>query len=108
MTQTLDRDGIAARIPHQGAMCLLERLEAWDAQTIHCSTATHRDAANPLRTEGGLLAPCAIEYAAQAMALHGGLIAPPGQPPSAGYIASTRNVRMHRLTLHDAPAPLHL
>jgi len=105
---TLDRAGIAARIPHQGAMCLLERLEAWDAQTIHCSTATHRDAANPLRTAAGLLAPCAIEYAAQAMALHGGLTAAPGQPPSAGYIASTRNVRLHRLHLHDAPAPLHL
>lgn len=108
MITTLDRDGIAARIPHQGTMCLLDRLEAWDALTIHCSTRTHQDPANPLRTARGLLAPCAIEYAAQAMALHGGLTAAPDQPPSAGYIASTRNVRLHRLSLHDAPTPLHL
>lgn len=108
MSFTLDRDGIAARIPHQGRMCLLDRLEAWDAQTIHCTSHTHQDADNPMRTATGLLAPCAIEYAAQAMALHGGLTAAPGQPPSAGYIASTRNVRLHRLSLHDAPAPLHL
>lgn len=105
---TLDRDGIAARIPHGGAMCLLERLEAWDAGQLHCTTATHRDPANPLRTAGGLLAPCAIEYAAQAMALHGGLLAAQGQSPSAGFIASVRSVRLHRARLDDAPAPLHL
>ena len=91
--QTLDRAGIAERIPHRGSMCLLEKLESWDAQRIHCSTTTHRDADNPLRTAGGLLAPNAIEYAAQAMALHGGLTASAGQAPSAGYLASVRTVR---------------
>jgi len=91
--QTLDRAGIAQRIPHQGSMCLLEKLESWDAQRIHCSTMTHRDASNPLRTASGLLAPNAIEYAAQAMALHGGLTASAGQAPSAGYLASVRSVR---------------
>ena len=91
--RTLDRAGIEARIPHRGSMCLLEKLEAWDAQRIHCSTLTHRDPGNPLRTASGLLAPNAIEYAAQAMALHGGLTAGAGQAPSAGYLASVRNVR---------------
>lgn len=108
---TLDRAGIAARIPHRGAMCLLDRLEAWDAQRIHCSTHTHRDAHNPLRTASGLLAPCAIEYAAQAMALHGGLLAAPaadGHAPSAGYLASARGVQLHRMRLDDAAAPLHV
>jgi len=91
--QTLDRAGIEARIPHRGSMCLLEKLEGWDAQRIHCSTRTHRDADNPLRTASGLLAANAIEYAAQAMALHGGLTASAGQAPSAGYLASVRSVR---------------
>lgn len=91
--QTLDRAGIAERIPHRGNMCLLEKLESWDAHQIHCSTTTHRDASNPLRTASGLLAPNAIEYAAQAMALHGGLTASAGQAPSAGYLASVRTVR---------------
>ena len=91
--QQLDRDGIARRIPHSGSMCLLERLERWDADAIHCSTTTHTHADNPLRTAGGLLAPNAIEYAAQAMALHGGLLAPEGAEPSAGFLASARGVR---------------
>ena len=91
--QTLERDGIAQRIPHRGSMCLLERLEGWDAETIRCSTTTHRQADNPLRTASGLLAPNAIEYAAQSMALHGGLLASEGATPSAGFLASTRGVR---------------
>ncbi|OUM01862.1 hydroxymyristoyl-ACP dehydratase [Variovorax sp. JS1663] len=92
--QQLDRAGIARLIPHSGSMCLLERLESWDAQHIHCSTGSHREADNPLRTAGGLLSPNAIEYAAQAMALHGGLIAKEGSEPSAGFLASARNVRL--------------
>ena len=108
--QTLDRDGIAALIPHSGAMCLLARLEAWDAQRIVCAASNHRDAGHPLRTRSGLLAPCAIEYAAQAMALHGALIgqaagAPgtPGTPATPGYLASARGVRLHVLRLDDLP-----
>lgn len=106
--RTLDRDGIAQRIPHRGSMCLLERLESWDAQRIHCSTATHREPANPLRTARGLLAPNAIEYAAQAMALHGGLIASEGQAPSAGYLASVRQVRFGVSRLDDVAGALQV
>lgn len=107
--QALDRAGIEARIPHRGSMCLLEKLESWDTQRIHCSTTTHRDGANPLRTASGLLAPNAIEYAAQAMALHGGLTASAGQAPSAGYLASVRSVRFgtDRLDLVEGALQVH-
>jgi predicted hotdog family 3-hydroxylacyl-ACP dehydratase len=106
--QTLDRAGIARRIPHSGSMCLLERLEGWDADEIRCSTTTHRLADNPLRTAGGLLAPNAIEYAAQAMALHGGLLAAEGSTPSAGFLASARNVRMSVARLDDVEGALQV
>jgi predicted hotdog family 3-hydroxylacyl-ACP dehydratase len=106
--QTLDRAGIALRIPHSGSMCLLERLEGWDADEIRCSTTTHRLADNPLRTAGGLLAPNAIEYAAQAMALHGGLLAAEGNTPSAGFLASARNVRMAVARLDDIEGALQV
>jgi len=106
--QTLDRAGIAARIPHSGSMCLLERLDGWDAEVIRCSTATHRLVDNPLRTAGGLLAPNAIEYAAQAMALHGGLLAAEGSTPSAGFLASARNVRLAVARLDDIEGALHV
>ena len=106
--QTLDRAGIAQRIPHSGSMCLLERLESWDADAIHCSTTTHAQDDNPLRTESGLLAPNAIEYAAQAMALHGGLLAADGSTPSAGFLASARNVKLAVARLDDIDGALQV
>jgi predicted hotdog family 3-hydroxylacyl-ACP dehydratase len=105
---TLDRAGIAARIPHRGSMCLLDRLVHWTQDGIDCRGVSHRDADNPLRSAGGLLAPCAIEYAAQAMALHGSLVAPAGDAPRPGYLASVRQVRMSVATLHDVPGELQV
>jgi predicted hotdog family 3-hydroxylacyl-ACP dehydratase len=103
---TLDHDGIAARIPHQGRMCLLERLLGWSADEIRCRIVDHADPQHPLRSPGGLLAPVAIEYAAQAMALHGALAAPTGSAPRPGFLASARQVRLHVPRLDEAPGPL--
>ena len=106
MTQptTLDRDGIAARIPHHGRMCLLASVEAWDADAIRCRATGHRDADNPLRDADGLPATSAIEYAAQAMAVHGALLADTGDAPRAGFLASVRGVEIavERLDLVSA------
>jgi predicted hotdog family 3-hydroxylacyl-ACP dehydratase len=102
---TLARDGIAALIPHSGTMCLLARLLDWNAQRIVCVATNHRDADHPLRTRSGLWSSCAIEYAAQAMALHGALIgAQAGSAALPGYLASARGVRLHLLRLDDLPA----
>ncbi|KVG55812.1 hotdog family protein [Burkholderia territorii] len=94
---TLDRAWIAAHIPHDGAMCLLDRVEAWDAARIRCSATSHRDPRNPLRSHGRLASVCGIEYAAQAMAVHGALLSTQCAQtefarPRAGYLASMRNV----------------
>ena len=106
---TLDHAGIARLIPHSGSMCLLERLDAWDLQQIRCRATSHRDPANPLRTASGLLAPCAIEYAAQAMALHGALIGQEaGNAERPGFLASARGVQLHRLRLDDLPGTLDI
>ena len=109
MSRTLDHAGIARLIPHSGTMCLLDTLDDWDLDGIRCRALSHRDALNPLRTASGLLAPCAIEYAAQAMALHGALIgAEAGTAASPGYLASARQVQLHRLRLDDLPEALHI
>lgn len=95
---TPDRAWIAAHIPHDGAMCLLDRVDAWDALRIRCSATSHRDPHNPLRSQGRLASVCGIEYAAQAMAVHGALLgtqqAEHTEPtrPRVGYLASVRNV----------------
>jgi predicted hotdog family 3-hydroxylacyl-ACP dehydratase len=108
--QRLERDGIAALIPHSGGMCLLQHLDAWDEQRIVCFAANHREPGHPLRTRRGLLAPAAIEYAAQAMALHGALVGQAaGAPASPGFLASARSVGLHVLRLDDLSAePLRI
>ena len=73
MIGLLDKAAIAALIPHAGAMCLLDAVLAWDATTIACVASSHRSPANPLAGERRLDAVCGVEYAAQAMAVHGGL-----------------------------------
>jgi len=70
----MNHDAICAHLPHAGRMCLLERLESWDGDSITCIATSHRDADNPLRRGGHLHAVAGVEYAAQAMALHGNLL----------------------------------
>lgn len=106
--QTLDRAGIARRIPHSGTMCLLDRLESWSTDAIHCTTSSHTSPDNPLRTASGLLAPNAIEYAGQAMALHGGMLAAEGSVPSAGFLVSARNVKTATERLDTLTGLLHV
>jgi predicted hotdog family 3-hydroxylacyl-ACP dehydratase len=62
-------------IPHAGTMCLLDAVQAWDASTIHAISAGHARSDNPLRGEHGLHAVHLAEYGAQAMAVHGALLA---------------------------------
>lgn len=105
---TLDHAGIAARVPHAGAMCLLERLVAWEADRVHCIATGHGAADHPLRSASGLLVTAGIEYAAQAMALHGALVAPPEGSPTPGFLASVRGVTTQVLRLDDIEGPLHV
>jgi predicted hotdog family 3-hydroxylacyl-ACP dehydratase len=91
----LGRERIAACIPHSGAMCLLDEVIAWDATRIRCTATSHRNPNNPLRTRGRLAAICGIEYAAQAMAVHGGLLGAAGSGrPRVGFLTSVRGVEV--------------
>jgi predicted hotdog family 3-hydroxylacyl-ACP dehydratase len=113
----MGRDGIAARIPHAGTMCLLDRLIAWDDARITCEADSHRSPDHPLRSASGLLIGAAIEYAAQAMALHGALLGErlaasaagsSTEPPKPGFLASARGVDFSRWRLDDLAGPLRI
>lgn len=104
----LDQRWIAARIPHSGAMCLLDTVLAWDNTHIHCTATSHRDAANPLRSHGKLAAVCGVEYAAQAMAVHGALRDAAQARPRAGFLASVRSVEAHVARLDTIDTPLDI
>ena len=94
---------LAGLIPHSGAMCLLDGVLEWDGERVKCMAQTHHDAANPLRRGDGLYAITAVEYAAQAMAVHGALTQAVGDRPRAGYLAALRDVvcRVPRLDTLD-------
>ena len=83
---------IADLIPHSGTMCLLDGVVRWDAKRILCMSRSHHAADNPMRAAGKLPALCGIEYAMQAMAVHGGLVGNIDGRPRAGYLASLRDV----------------
>ncbi len=96
-----DHDWIASRIPHKANMCLLDRVIGWNETQIFCRAKSHRFPDNPLRQEGMLGITTGIEYAAQAMAVHGALLAGNEESPAAGYLTSVRNVRWKRSRLDD-------
>ena len=104
----LDRTWIASRIPHRHRMCLLESVLEWDEAHVVCRATSHRDVDNPLRAHGRLGVACGIEYAAQAMAVHGALLAAENAPARIGYLTSVREVALHVSRLDDVVADLEI
>jgi predicted hotdog family 3-hydroxylacyl-ACP dehydratase len=110
----LNRTWIERNIPHRGRMCLLDEVIEWDPHHIRCRSSTHRLPDHPLRSQGRLGIACGIEYAAQAMAVHGALAggaAAAGNGgmdarPEAGFLAGVRDVRLHALRLDDIETDL--
>jgi predicted hotdog family 3-hydroxylacyl-ACP dehydratase len=83
-------------IPHRGAMCLLDAVVDWDDTRLHATAVSHRDPANPLRSDSMLRAVNLCEYGAQAMAIHGGLLAQrDGRVAAPGLLVSLREVKLH-------------
>lgn len=88
-------------------MCLLDEVLAWDPVQIRCRSTSHAAPDHALRARGRLGAACAIEYAAQAMALHGALVASGREEaPRGGFLASVRGVRFAVLRIDDVPGDL--
>ncbi|NUS37961.1 MAG: phosphotransferase [Lysobacter sp.] len=103
----IDRAGILALVPHQGAMCLWDEVLAWDAQSIRLRAHNHRDPAHPLRRDGRLHALHLCEYGAQAMAVHGGLLArKAGGRAAAGMLVALRGVELHAVRIDELPGAL--
>jgi len=104
----LDRQWIASHIPHQGRMCLLDSVLEWTDQHIVCESNSHGAADQPLRAADRLGAVAGVEYAAQAMAVHGALLTAATGPPSQGFLASVRNLSLHVDRLDDLCGPLQI
>lgn len=101
---TADLPAIGDLVPHAGAMVLLERVAQWDDESILCLTESHHLADNPLRRGDQLPALAGVEYAAQAVAVHGSLTG----HDAAGYLAALRHVRCRVSRLDDVAGPLRV
>ncbi len=88
-------------------MCLLDTVVAWDESRIHVNAISHRDPANPLRSDGRLRSLHLCEYGAQAMAIHGGLLAQrDGRVAAPGLLVSLRAIKLHVARIDDLPGDL--
>jgi predicted hotdog family 3-hydroxylacyl-ACP dehydratase len=89
---TLDRAGIERLVPHSGAMCLLDEVLEWGAETISCRSEAPASG-HPLARARVVPAIAAAEYAAQATAVHGALLASDSRP-QAGMLAALIEVQL--------------
>ncbi len=105
----LNASQIAMLIPHHGDMCLLSEVLHYDVISIHCRADTHYLPNNPLRENGILRTVCGVEYAAQAMAVHGALLATQrSNHPRSGRLASVRSAEFFASRLDDIHDDLHI
>ncbi|RLJ16272.1 hypothetical protein DJ030_17120 [bacterium endosymbiont of Escarpia laminata] len=101
----LNRRQICERLPHSGSMCLLDNVKHWDNDNIQCIALNHREPSNPLRNPEGLPTISGVEYAAQAMAVHGSLLAD-DDSPRVGFLAALRDLELKTEWLHNLPGEL--
>jgi len=103
----IGQDRIRALVRHAGSMCLLERVLGWDATSMVCETRSHLDPAHPLRRDGVLAGLHLIEYCAQAIALHRGLVAEAaGKTAPPGWLVAIRDFNLQVERLDDLPGPI--
>ena len=94
-----------ALLPHAGASRLIERVLTFDGERIVCEGRPPADPDHPLRLDGVLPAAIAVEYGAQAMAIHGALADPARRSPRVGWLVAVRELRfgVERLDAIDVP-----
>ncbi|MGI9451915.1 MAG: hypothetical protein ACR2QH_14935 [Geminicoccaceae bacterium] len=103
----MTREQLEPLVPHAEEMLMIDGVTAYDDQSIRCESVRHRSADNPLRREGRLSAHHAIEFAAQAAAVHGGLIDENTKAPLR-VLAAVRQASFSRLWLDDLPERLEI
>jgi predicted hotdog family 3-hydroxylacyl-ACP dehydratase len=103
----LTKDELSRFLPHEGAMRLIDRVESWDDARIRCHTRSHHDSANPLRHGTRLEAVTGLEYAAQAMGVHVGLLSRTQSTDRLiGYVGGLRDVVLSVDRLDECSAEL--
>ena len=105
----IKHEELCSLIPHSFDMCLLDHVESWDKDNIVCHSNSHLLETNPLRREESLSSVHLLEYAAQAMAVHGGLHdREQGVKMTEGYLAALRDVKINLCDLDKLQTELRI
>lgn len=83
----LQRSEFEQLVPHKGSMLLIDEVLSWNQQQIITRCVSHQNPHHPLRLHGKLSAIHLIEYGAQTMAVHCGLLTGRAHP---GFLAAVR------------------
>jgi len=92
-------------IPHEGSMVLIDQVDDWDLNRISCSSRSHLLSNNPLIVNNSLSSIHLIEYGAQAMAIHRGLLT--GKSLQ-GFLAAVRDANFFIDNLDNVHGALHI
>ena len=107
--KAITKDEIETLIPHSGAMCLLDEVIQWDEKKITCISRSHLDTNNPFCRNHHLSVYALIEYGAQAMAVHGGLLNKRlNNTINEGYLAALRDVQIKKNNISDIESELYI
>ena len=91
-------------------MRLVDRVVSYDEQRIVCESDSHHAAEHPLADDGALSIVAGLEYGAQAMAIHGGLLASLAQPQldraRHGFLVAASDLRWFVERLDTCASPL--
>lgn len=106
----INRQQLCDLIPHEGGMCLLDSVESWSEEQIICASSTHHKKDNPLTDGKRLDCVNAIEYGAQAVAIHGGLLAKQknGEIPRSGFLVQVKALEFVDCDLSALPGALNI
>lgn len=97
---------IASLIPHAGEMVLIDEIITASDSRIECRARIDDPAAHPLTHSGSLPATALAEFGAQAMAVHGGVLAQAsGAAPRRGLLAALSRLELS-LSCIESPCQL--
>ncbi|NOQ35132.1 MAG: hypothetical protein GQ569_04470 [Methylococcaceae bacterium] len=90
-------------VPHAGMMLLIDEVQSWTENNIITRSHSHQNPDNPLRLNGKLSSLHLIEYGAQTMAIHCGLLTGNAR---AGFLAAVRAAHFYIDVLDDVESEL--
>ncbi|MCK5871274.1 MAG: hypothetical protein KAG26_00485 [Methylococcales bacterium] len=105
LNKTLLPADFNALIPHTGDMLLIDSVKKWSTISITTGSYSHQKINHPLRLNGVLSSLHLIEYGAQTIAIHCGLLTGENR---AGVLAAVKDAQFYVDDLHNLADELHI